>query len=312
MATFVLVNSTQVGLTQYYAGEVFSDVFQPTAAISAAGGTLVATGNATIDAAAARCTALLKNRGASTQTVDAIMFAAMSAGPFANASSTTAGLMSIADKNLLLAFAGARQVRGVCYANQSTAAFVGVSGGTPQDGVTYVAGDRVLLAAQSTPAQNGIYVVGTATAGTAPLTRALDLPTGATVVNGMTVEVSEGTIFAGSTWKAMCTGANVIGTNDPVFYPRVCKGRFALSSGTYTLGSVDGLFLFSTTTSQFFTQFDDQSGTLTTTTGYKVSASAGRTAGVAGTAAATIIAHVAAGTIQNLDNSTLDWMCVNW
>ncbi len=202
-------------------------------------------------------------------------------------------------------------VRGVCFSNMSVTAFVGVAGGTAQDGITYVAGERVLLANQTTAAQNGIYVVGTVGSGVAPLTRAADMPAAAPVVNGCIVEVSEGTIFAGSTWKAMCTGAKVVGTDDPNFFPRVCKGILTLAAGTYTLGATEGLFLFSTTKSVVKAGFNTAGGTVSATVNWRC-ASAGRTAGKSGTAAATIIATVAAGTIDTDNASTMDFEITNW
>lgn len=207
--------------------------------------------------------------------------------------------------------AAGANVRGVCFANMSISAFVGVAGGTAQDGVTYVAGDRVLLANQTTAAQCGIYSVGTVAAGTAPLTRVDDMFTGAAYLNGFVVQISEGTLFAGSEWKAMCTGAKVVGTDDPLFYPKQCRGILTLSSGTYSLGATEGLFLFSATRSTISAGYNTAGGTVTSTIGWRC-ASAGRTAGKSGTGAATIIATVAAGTINTADNSTMDWVCNNW
>jgi hypothetical protein len=210
--------------------------------------------------------------------------------------------------------AGPRVVRGVCTSNMSLSAFVGVTGGTAQDGVTYVIGDRVLLAGQTTAAQNGIYVVGTVAAGTAPLTRAPDFFTGATVVNGCVVEVSEGTVWRGSSWKAMATGSVVIGTTDPAFYPRQFRKTVTLSSGTYVIGAGGGseaLYLYSTTTSSVQATRNTAGGTLTATTHYFCPV-AGRTAGKAGTAAVTVTASVAAGTVNTADTSTVDVLVSNW
>jgi hypothetical protein len=184
------------------------------------------------------------------------------------------------------------------------------------DGVTNVAGDRVLLVGQTTPAQNGVYVVGTVTTGTAPLTRATDLPVGATLPNGTVIEVSEGTEYAGSSWKAMSTttGGAVIGTNDPKFYPRVYKKTVTLVAGAYTIGAGGGgenLFLFSTTKSQV-TPTRNTANTSTATTGGYTAPVASRTAGIAGTAALLVHAEVAAGTLNNADVSSLDVVATNW
>lgn len=201
-----------------------------------------------------------------------------------------------------------RVVRGVVFANVASLAAFTVAG---NDGLTYVEGERVLLTNQTTAAQNGIYVVGVVGAGTAPLTRATDFPTGATILNGSTVEVSEGTLWAGSTWKAMCTGTKVVGTDDPLFYPRVVKGTLTLASGTKTLGATEGLFLFSTTRSSIQLTRNTAGGTTTSTLEYQAEV-ASRTIGKSGTAAVICLAAVAAGTINTADNSTLDYLISNW
>jgi hypothetical protein len=199
------------------------------------------------------------------------------------------------------------KARGVVITNMADLTAFVVS----QDGVTYVAGDIVLLALQTTAAQCGLYVVGTVS-GTAPLTRLASLPTGATYQNATTVEISEGTIWAGSTWKSMGTGALVVGTDDPLFYPKICKGILTLAAGTKTLGSAEGLFLFSITKSNIQCNMNTPGGVLTLTVGGYGVNSAARTAGKSGTAAATCIARVAAGTIDTANNSTVDWLVTNW
>ncbi len=201
----------------------------------------------------------------------------------------------------------AYKARGVCYSNQSLTAFV--VGATD---LTFVAGDIVLLAAQTTAADCGLYVVGTV-ATTAPLTRLATMPLGMVGQNGCIVEVSEGTIWKGSTWKAMATttGGFVVGTNDPNFYPRVCKGTLTLSSGTYTLGSTEGLFLLSTTTSPVNLTLNTAGGTVTSTVGLRAAVTS-RVAGKSGTGQVIALAIVAAGTINSADNSTVDWLATNW
>jgi hypothetical protein len=133
-----------------------------------------------------------------------------------------------------------RAVRGVVTTNvASLAAFAGVAGGTPVDGVTYAAGDRLLLAGQTTASQNGIYVVGAVAAGVAPLTRPADYIAGLVVPAASIVEASEGTIWAGSTWKIYNTGVLTVDTTAIAFAPRVQKGTQALVAGAAT---VSGLF----------------------------------------------------------------------
>lgn len=210
-----------------------------------------------------------------------------------------------------------RQVRGVVYSNVSDLTAFTVAA---DDGITYVAGDRVLLAAQSTAAQCGIYVVGTVATGTAALTRAADMPAGARIPLGTTIEVGpEGTYYKNSTWKATATttGGPLIGTNDPVFYPKVWKQTVTLAAGTYTIGAGstatpdEPLFLLSTTGSTVHATRDTVGGTVTTTIMY-VAPVASRVAGKAGTAAVEVRSAVAAGTILNTDTSTVSVTITNW
>jgi hypothetical protein len=209
-----------------------------------------------------------------------------------------------------------RIARGVVTSNIASLAAFTVTGNAYDDGLTYVAGDRVLLAGQTTGAECGVYVVGTVTSTTAPLTRATDMPAALALPNGSIVEISEGTVFRGSSWKSMATtaGGAVIGTNDPLFYPRSYSKVVTLSSGTYTVGAGGGseaLFLFSTTTSSVQATRNTAGGTLTLTTHYYAPAT-GRIAGKAGTAAVVVTASVAAGTINTADTSTINVLVVNW
>jgi hypothetical protein len=96
-------------------------------------------------------------------------------------------------------------VRGASTANIANLAAFTVAG---VDGLTYVAGERILLKNQTTGAENGIYTVGTVGSGTAPLTRALDANGAAEVVAGMLVHVSEGTVAADRFY--------FLSTNDPI------------------------------------------------------------------------------------------------
>lgn len=201
--------------------------------------------------------------------------------------------------------------RGVVTGNVASLAAFTVAG---NDGLTYVAGDRVLLVGQTTAAECGIYVVGTVGGGTAPLTRAADMPAGAAILNGTVIEASEGTELAGSSWKAMCTGAAIVGTNDPTFYPRNYKKTITLVAGVYTLGAGGGgekLFLFSTTKSMVVALRNTANTSTATTGGYSAPV-ASRIAGKAGTAAVLVRAEVAAGTLNNADISSLDVHISNW
>jgi hypothetical protein len=202
-------------------------------------------------------------------------------------------------------------VRGVVDSNVSDLSAFTVAG---NDGLTYTEGQRVLLANQTTAAQCGVYVVGTVSSGVAALTRAGDMPTGASYIPGSIIEVSEGTVWRGSSWKVMATGAKIVGTDDPLFYPRKWSKTVTLASGTYTAGAGGGdepVFLYSTTTSSVQFTRNTAGGTLTNTTHYYCPV-ASRVAGKAGTAAVNVTASVAAGTINTADNSTGDLLVINW
>jgi len=199
------------------------------------------------------------------------------------------------------------RARGVVFANVASLSAFTVAG---NDGLTYAEGEYVLLANQTTATQNGVYVVGAVSGGVAALTRANFMPSGGILKAGAVCEISEGTLFAGSSWKAMATGTITVGTNDPLFYPRVCKGILTLAAGTYTLGATEGLYLFSTTRSVVSLAQNTPNTTALTTEYCAVSAS--RVAGKSGTAAVVVRANIAAGTINAADVSTLDWCVTNW
>lgn len=204
-----------------------------------------------------------------------------------------------------------RQVRGVVLSNVPNLAAFTVAG---NDGLTYSAGQRVLLPMQTTAAECGVYVVGTVGGGTAPLTRAADMPAGAAVVPGGIIEVSEGSVYAGSTWKAFATAGAIVGTNDPNYIPRKFSKVVTLSGGTYTIGAGGGnepLWLRSTTLSDVQVTRNTAGGTIATTIMY-VAPVASRIAGKAGTAAVEVRSAVDVGTILNTDTSTVNVLITNW
>lgn len=88
---------------------------------------------------------------------------------------------------------------------------------TTFDGLTLVAGDRVLLKDQSTGSQNGIYAVGTVAAGAAPLTRATDFDAGAEAKPGTLVSVAAGTVNASSYWSLTNTTTPTVGSTSLTF-----------------------------------------------------------------------------------------------
>lgn len=98
------------------------------------------------------------------------------------------------------------------------------------DGVTLVAGDRVLVKSQTNLAQNGIYVVQTSGAAV----RAADFDSPAEVDGGDFVFVTGGTLYDNTGWVQVATGMVTIGT-DPIEFTQFS------GAGTYIAG--DGLTL---------------------------------------------------------------------
>lgn len=130
---------------------------------------------------------------------------------------------------------GGHGVRGASTANVTPATFT-VAG---VDGLTYVAGERILLKNQTAPAENGIYVVGTVAVGVAPLTRALDADGADEIVSGMLVHVSEGTV-ALDAWFFLATNAPItVGTTSLSFTKVPNLADLAGTAGAGTIGILD-------------------------------------------------------------------------
>jgi hypothetical protein len=94
----------------------------------------------------------------------------------------------------------------------ATTANITLSGLQTVDGVTVANGDRVLVRAQTTASQNGIYV-----AASGAWARATDFDGGGEVAGGTEVFVTSGTLFAVSTWRVTGSGPITIGTSNIVF-----------------------------------------------------------------------------------------------
>lgn len=101
----------------------------------------------------------------------------------------------------------------------TTANIANLAGGAPStlDGVTLAANDRILVKDQTTPSQNGIYVVTTlGTGANGTWTRASDADTGAEL-KGAALFVSEGTTNSGTRWVCNVTGGITVGTTSITF-----------------------------------------------------------------------------------------------
>lgn len=105
------------------------------------------------------------------------------------------------------------------------------------DGIALAVGDRLALVGQTTAAQNGIYVVqtlGTGVNGT--WIRATDADATAEVTQGMTFDVSQGTVFGGTTWLLVTPDPIVLNTTSLSFI-QTNVGTVRKYTTTLTAGS---------------------------------------------------------------------------
>jgi hypothetical protein len=113
-------------------------------------------------------------------------------------------------------------------ARVATTTNITLSGLQTIDGVSVLAGERVLVKNQSTASQNGLWV-----AQTSSWTRAADMNEDAEVVPGMAVVVSGGTLQGDSIWVLSTDGTITVGTTDLAF--KDITGEFAkLASPAFT------------------------------------------------------------------------------
>jgi hypothetical protein len=108
----------------------------------------------------------------------------------------------------------------------ATIANISLSGTQTVDGVALVAGDRVLVKAQTSGAQNGIYVVAVGSWG-----RAADASDSFEVTSGMTVPVEAGSTLAGTIWLLTTANPLVLDTTVLAF------SQIGAAGATYTAGA---------------------------------------------------------------------------
>jgi phage-related tail fiber protein len=86
------------------------------------------------------------------------------------------------------------------------------------DGVTLSVGDRVLVTAQATGSQNGIYIVqSTGTGNNGAWIRASDANATGDLEAGTIVMVTDGSTYADTSWKLITDDPIVIGTSALTF-----------------------------------------------------------------------------------------------
>jgi hypothetical protein len=103
------------------------------------------------------------------------------------------------------------------------------------DGITLVAGDRVLVKNQGTASENGIYVVVALGAGAA--SRSTDADTSAEVTTGMFTFVSEGTVNADSGFVLSTNDVITLGTTGLTFVQFSGAGSFTAGDGLTKSGT---------------------------------------------------------------------------
>ena len=101
------------------------------------------------------------------------------------------------------------------------------------DGVTLVAGDRVLVNGQTTQSQNGIYVAQASGAAV----RATDFDTALEVASGDFIFVSEGTLYGNTGWVQTLSPAT-IGTDAISFTQFSGAGTYTAGAGLTLTGTV--------------------------------------------------------------------------
>lgn len=114
----------------------------------------------------------------------------------------------------------------------ATTANITLSGTQTIDGVSLIAGNRVLVKNQTTGSQNGIYVVGAST-----WSRATDADADAEVNPGMFVFVEEGTSQADSGWVLTNDGTVTVGTTALTFAQFSGAGQITAGDGLTKSGN---------------------------------------------------------------------------
>lgn len=115
----------------------------------------------------------------------------------------------------------------------ATTANITLSGLQTIDGVSVLAGDRVLVKNQTTGAQNGIYV-----AASGAWTRSTDADANAEVTAGLAVMVTEGTSQADTQWVLATNDPIVIGTTALTFNQIGAGSSFTQGNGINIAGNV--------------------------------------------------------------------------
>lgn len=100
------------------------------------------------------------------------------------------------------------------------------------DGITLIAGDRVLLTAQTTASQNGVYI-----AGSGAWSRATDSDATGEITPGAFWFVEEGTTYGASQWRCANTGTITVGTTSITINQFGQATNYTASNGVQLTGA---------------------------------------------------------------------------
>jgi hypothetical protein len=179
----------------------------------------------------------------------------------------------------------------------ATTANITLSGPQTIDGVSAIAGDRVLVKNQSTGSQNGIYVVAAGA-----WTRALDMDIGTEAVSA-SVYVDEGTLNADTGWVQTANAPITLGTTALTFVQFSGVGTYTAGNGLSLTGTQFSINLATNSGLQFSSgaldHFLDGTTLSKSATGIKVAAG-GITNTEVAAAAAIARTKIASGTANHV------------
>ena len=118
----------------------------------------------------------------------------------------------------------------------TTANLAALSGLLTIDGITLVAGDRVLVKDQTTASGNGIYIAASGT-----WARSTDADLNAEVTAGMALMVTEGTTLADTQWRLLTNDPIVLGTTALAFAQIGAATSYTSGAGVSIAGNVISL-----------------------------------------------------------------------
>lgn len=203
------------------------------------------------------------------------------------------------------------------YDNTGTATITGTANGAlgTQDGVSTLAvGDVILLPRGVTNVQTAdvgpwqIVALGGASAKYS-LTRPAWWRHGGAMLQGAVIEVGgEGTLFGGCAFKAFAATGQIIGTNDPVFWPNIVTQAVTLASGTLA-AALTTIPVRSATKTAFVITSNPATAPHASTRTWRISA---LTAGNIGTASIQMVAESAPGTTNASDVGQYNITAINW